>query len=348
VSNDPEHHENEDAAGAQEADHFTDGGERDDELVEEVVVPSWQISGLNAYLRSVVDPIFKQLDAFNRIAEAAAAALPKYELPRIDIPKLHLSPELFRSLANFEDALAPMREAVASMVDWSRLVESVIDPAIFERVRELVARRMPPNWSEVEDWRRGTTFVEESGWGIVWLPRSEVVSALLDAGPDDRDSVLVENGPTLVEDALECAKAIQHPELRFLGECVAEIAESIREGRHRAAQALAASVLTELIQGILGHKRLAEVHIEYGQSWEDQSIQLLRFALITSTIPKALSNFYRDKGDPMPSLFNRHAVAHGASPVQFTELNALVGLLLVTALTRELQELYDEGLLPDE
>ena len=241
-----------------------------------------------------------------------------------------------------------MREAVASMVDWSGLVKFVIDPAIFERFRELVAGRMPPNWSEVEDWRRGTTFVEESGWGIVWLPRSEVVSALLDAAPDDRESVLVAHGPTLIEDALECVKAIQHPELRFLGECVAEIAESIRDERHRAAQALAASVLTELIQGILGHKRLAEVHTTYGQPWEEQSIQLLRFALITSTIPKALSNFYRDKGNPMPSAFNRHAVAHGASPVQFTELNALVGLLLVTALTRELQELYDEGLLPDE
>ena len=274
--------------------------------------------------------------------ELSKVVFPSWQIPGLDA--------YLQSVFNpiVEHALAPVREAVASMVDWSRLVEAVIDPAIFEPIRGLVARRMPPNWSEVEDWRRGTTFVEESGWGIVWLPRPEVVSALLDAAPDYRESVLVTHGPTLVEDALECAKAVRHPELRFVGECVAEIAESIREGRPRAAQALAASVLTELIQGILGHRRLAEVHTKYDQPWGEQSIQLLRFALITSTIPKALSNFYRDSGDPMPSSFNRHAVAHGASPVQFTELNALVGLLLVTALTRELQELYDEGLLLDD
>lgn len=348
MRDDAEHHEEDQGVpDGEQADYFADG-ERDYDAGDEVDIQGWQIPGLSAYLRSVLDPIVRQLGDLNRIAEAGANALPRYELPKIDVPPLRLSPELTRSFANMEQALAPIREAVASMLDWSRLVESLIDPAIFERVRDLVARRRPPNWSEIEDWRRGAAFVEESGWAIVWLPRSEVVSALIDAAPDDRESVLVSRSPTLVEDALECAKAIQHGDLQFIGECAAEIADSIREGRYRAGQALAASVLTELIQGILGHKRLAEVHTEYGQPWEEQSIRLLRFALITSTIPKALSNFYRDKGDQMQSSFNRHAVAHGASPVQFTELNALVGLLLVTALTRELQELYDEGLLLDD
>lgn len=274
--------------------------------------------------------------------------MPKYELPRIDVPDVQISPDLTQALAGLDDILAPEREAVASMVDWSKLVDSVIDPSVFERVRQLVARRMAPNWSEVEDWRAGTTFIEESGWAIVWLPRSDVVSSLLAAAPEDRDSVLLASGPTLVEDALQVVEAIEHPDLRFLAECVGEAAASIRDGHDRAAQALAASVLTELIQGILGHKQLAEVHTEYGQPWEEQSIQLLRFALITATIPKAMSRFYRDKGDPMPSSFNRHAVAHGASPVQFTKLNALVGLLLVSSLARELQELYDDGLLPED
>lgn len=316
---------------------------------EHEVVPSWQVPGMEAYLRSVANPILKQVGAFDHIAKIAASAMPKFDVPRFDLPELRLSVELTQSFAaDIERALAPMREAVASMVDWSKLVESFVDPSVFERIRKLVSRRMPPNWSELDDWRRGTTFIEQTGWAIVWLPRYEVVSALLAASPHERESVLVAYSPELVDDAGECARSVRHADLRFLGECVAEIADSIRAGRHRAAQALAASVLTELIQGILGHKKLAEVHSEYGKPWEEESIQLLRFALITSTIPVALSNFFRDNGDPMPSSFNRHAVAHGASPVQFTEVNALVGLLLVAALTRELQELYDEGLLPDD
>src|SRR5262245_18771787 len=47
----------------------------------------------------------------------------------------------------------------------------------------------------------------------------------------------------------------------------------------------------------------------------------------------SLSSAHHPEGRPIRS-FNRHALAHGASPVQFTELIALLGLLLVTALSR--------------
>lgn len=326
------------------------GPSEDDEV--EFVVPKWQIPGLDAYVRSIVDPIYEQLGGLSNVFDIAAA-MPKFELPKIDVPtfevpRIEVSPEFLRSVTEFNRALESMREAIASMVNWSKLAQSFIDPAVFERFRELVARRMPPNWSEVDDWRRGTTFIEESGWAIVWLPRSEVVLALLDADEADRESVLLAHSSVLVEDALACAAEIKHDELRFVGDCIVEIAESVSDGHHRAAQALSASVLTELLQGILGHKKLADAHAEYAEPWKEQSIQLLRFVLIACTIPKALSRFYRDNGDPMPPTFNRHAVAHGASPVQFTPLNALVGLVLVTALTRELQALYDEGLLTDD
>ncbi len=42
----------------------------DDE--DEVVIPSWQMPGMEAYLRSVVDPILKQVGAFDRIAKIAS------------------------------------------------------------------------------------------------------------------------------------------------------------------------------------------------------------------------------------------------------------------------------------
>jgi hypothetical protein len=102
---------------------------------------------------------------------------------------------------------------------------------------------------------------------------------------------------------------------------------------------------TELLQGALGHPKLADACVAYEASWRDQSFLVLRFALITSTIPRALDRFYRYKGDLVPADLNRHAVAHGANPVQFTPQNALVGLLLVSSLSRELQALYDEDVL---
>lgn len=278
-----------------------------------------------------------------RIAETVAAAMPKF-----DYPELRLFPELSRSLVDFDRAFAPMRDAVASIVDRSELTRLLIDPDLIGRLRALVAQRMPPNWSDVADWRVAARLVKETGWAIIWAPRPEVVSALLNAQPEAREGVLLDHAALIVEDAIACANEVRRDELVFLADCIVEIGNSINEGRCRSAQALAASVLTELIQGILGHEELSQARAEFSERWEEKSIHFLRFALITSAIPLALSRFYRQKGDPIPASFNRHAVAHGASPTQFTPLNALVGLLLVSGLTRELHALYDEGLLHDE
>ena len=102
-----------------------------------------------------------------------------------------------------------------------------------------------------------------------------------------------------------------------------------------------------LIQSTLGYKTLASAREELAvHNWEDTAIPFFRYALIASTIPATLARFY--PGDDVPDRFNRHAVAHHPSPTQFTTLNALVGLILVTALARELQELARSGLLPND
>lgn len=313
----------------------------------------WQLPplpGFDSYLRNVIGPLSKELDSINRIADAVRVALPRFDVPMVDfpIPEIRIAPELSRSLIDIDAALSPIREAVASMLDWSQLARALIDPKIIERIRESVARHMPPNWSGLDGWLDAATFIDETGWPIVWLPRAEAVIALLHADIADREAILLSLIQTIAEDAIHCAAEVKHDDLRFVADCITEVAESIKSGRTRAAQALAASVLTELIQGILGHDELADARREYAESWEEKSIQVMRFALVTSAIPKALTRFYRQKGDPIPQRFNRHAVAHGASPIQFTPTNAVVSLILITALARELQALYDEDVLRDE
>jgi hypothetical protein len=67
-----------------------------------------------------------------------------------------------------------------------------------------------------------------------------------------------------------------------------------------------------------------------------------RFWLVAFTIPKALSRFFPNDGDPVPTRFNCQAAAHTVDPVQFTSLNALIGLMLATGLVVEVAETLAE------
>jgi hypothetical protein len=43
-----------------------------------------------------------------------------------------------------------------------------------------------------------------------------------------------------------------------------------------------------------------------------------------------------DEDEEVPSRYNRHATTHRVSPVQYTELNALAALMLMTSLLAEI------------
>jgi hypothetical protein len=135
---------------------------------------------------------------------------------------------------------------------------------------------------------------------------------------------------------------IEDPKLAYLAECAREAVDAFTGGHQRASQSLSASILTGLLQSVLGYEKLAEARKEFAVEWDELSLPLLRYGLIVSTIPSCLSQFY--PGDEVPSTFNRHAVSHHPSPVQFTRINALAALILVTALLRELDEIARRGI----
>lgn len=248
--------------------------------------------------------------------------------------------QLSRSL---EVVFASIRDQFASM-DWSRLMPSM-DTAVLDTLARLAERHLPPNWGDI-DWRAATTFIGDTAWPIIWLPRREVVEALLAAGPADREATLIAHRAELLADAETALAEVRRIELGYLAGCAGEVVGALRDGYDRAAQSFTGSILTGLLQGILEYETLKAARDAFGRNWEDESIAVLRFALITSTIPSALGQFYPHNGDPVPSTYNRHALAHVPHPAQLTEANALVGLMLVVALTRELQALYDDDLLP--
>lgn len=91
---------------------------------------SIHLPGMDAYLRSAVDPIIRQLGGLNHITDIAASARLKLDLASLKFPEMRLPPELAQSIFDIGSASEPLQAALASMVDWSKLARSFIDPGL--------------------------------------------------------------------------------------------------------------------------------------------------------------------------------------------------------------------------
>ena len=235
-----------------------------------------------------------------------------------------LTPTLFSEpVARLIEQRAQADEAIADVLDsWIRAV--------------------PANWpaDRLDD---GLRFVAETRWPIVWVPRLQVVTQLLDAPEPDRISTLVANGADVLAD---CEAAIDditveryEDVLPFAHSAIA----AFRDGHAAPAQALVAALLTTIVQHHLGFARLSDAKTSLTVDPDNADFDVMRIALIAGCVPDTLASFRESQGDEVPREFNRHASLHRVCVEQYTEENALIGLMLASALLRELNELEARG-----
>jgi hypothetical protein len=222
---------------------------------------------------------------------------------------------------------------------WATSVQSLRKSSPF-RLPIAQAPFHPDNWPETE-FESAVAFLERTNWPIIWLPRKAIVKELLDSCSNHK-TVLCSRRDELLEDAENALSEVNFPDLLYFKSSAQEMVEVLRNGHDRAAQTFASSILTALLNYLLDFPKFFEVKAELAADWRDEKVSLVRLALIERTIPSTLDSFYAEKRDPVPTEFNRHALAHVLDPVQLTEVNALVGVIFVVSLLREFQELLTE------
>lgn len=248
-----------------------------------------------------------------------------------------------------ETAAAIAAAAEAQRVSVARSMELFVDSfrrlwesfrPHFEEVVRVLARMLPPNWEGV-DLEDGVALAA-AGWPIVWAPRGEIVNLLLDASTDaDRYAVLERHAQEVLDDIdhrlAETAQGGQTAVVDAMREAVA----AARAGLWIPAQITAAAALDSLV----GAETMIKDHVHtIDARYSDDEVVAIEFrlALILRSVPRAFSRFWVDRGDPLPTDFNRHAAVHRLSQENLNEANALFGLLLVVSLIRELVEYGDE------
>lgn len=247
----------------------------------------------------------------------------------------------FQSVAeNFRNVTRQLATAASSAAQALLEQQEQIRVSV-EGVLERWNRALPPNWP-ADRWREAFDLVRDTNWALVWVPRTEIVCELIDASTAaDRDRVLLERADDIADDCTAHLQNITATSYEELARFALEASAAFRGGHAAAGQALAAGIVTTVIQHNLGYDRLADAALALAVDPANVAFDAMRIALITSCVPDTLSSFW--PGDPVPTSFNRHASSHRVSNEQYTRRNAVVSLIMVSALLRELHDLEATG-----
>lgn len=199
----------------------------------------------------------------------------------------------------------------------------------------------PSNLRDIEGLR--LEHVEElvmiDGIALYGVPRSETAERLIMAeSAAARREILGRRWKTISADcrtALEgCTSSSMTGHVAF-----AEAAlDALDVGNSYAAQALAASVLDTVVNGYFGARRKKLTPSKKNTTPDEYDEFTVREFIAFAPMWQAYQQFYPERGDRIPTVFNRHASVHGVSNRQYSRRNAVQALLFVCSLLLFLDE----------
>jgi len=205
----------------------------------------------------------------------------------------------------------------------------------------LIEKHRPANWGGFASYQTAIVLMRD-GFPVAWVPDADTLAALAEA-PDRaaQQALLVERRDAVLAHAAGVLAEVSSIDLRDPRALVEEAVACVTSFPY-AAQSLALHAATVVALEEMGMARLFELrgdldeHIALLQRQDHQRLATdLRKSLLLLTVAPALRTFRPWCGDPIPTRPNRHAVAHSASLVQFTEANALESVLLAVSVLRQ-------------
>jgi hypothetical protein len=200
---------------------------------------------------------------------------------------------------------------------------------------------LPDNWKGFKSVREiGQIFdvMESTGWCLAWVPREEIVRGVVDEPRfEGRAFMLLARRNEITADIRDLLRNLEAADLSQYKSSALKATLAYSGGHPEAAQALAASTMSALIQDVLDYRTFGEARQSLKGDPRDAGLGTFRRAAVFNQVALSLQRYFVDRGDEVPGTFSRHATAHSVSPRQFTEINCLSSLLLVAAFLRELE-----------
>jgi hypothetical protein len=231
---------------------------------------------------------------------------------------------------------------MARLAHWvfNRLLADEDGHSLLSLMQSFLLNFAPPNWCSLSpgSLAEADRLVCETGICLIWVPGPEVVAKLVEASDKaTRDAILVDYKDQTLDSIDARLVEVMHPELAELRRLAAEAAKAARLDLPGPAQALAATVISAIVNDHYGFSfGLARREFET-EPPTTAGFWSHRRALIQCSLQHAI---LKSDDRPADGGFNRHLSSHGSMPSHYGEGHAIEALLLMTGALRELEESY--------
>jgi hypothetical protein len=207
----------------------------------------------------------------------------------------------------------------------------------FEAVATMLHAALPPNWDDIPDWRVVEKVVSEDGLPLAWVPRGRIVNRILASQTQrGRLGVLRAHRQDIVEDCRACLAACHDKAVIGEAQLARKALEALAAEHDSAAQALAVVVTESTIRRFID-KRYEDAR-KKAQFDRDVSIQLFRTTVAVAPVLRFYTTWYPDQKQPIPKGLSRHVSVHQPTMRHYTRTNALIAVMLMSSLLREVCE----------
>ncbi|WP_284435575.1 hypothetical protein [Streptomyces sp. TUS-ST3] len=324
--------ESEDQAEDQEPDESEDAGQ-----TESVDLSRFYTSALKPFY----DSMRIQNAWINKMLADSAAMRMGPVLPRIVVD----SP-LIRMTAYTDN----IRRQMADLTGFNDMVRKALEPlaaayrppqwhSVFASLDDVINRLYPENLRDVTpDLDDLEELLVEEGIPLMWVPGPQTARALLDA-PDAaaRRRILGRRWKGIVNDCEAVLEEVTHLDVQDARGFALDVVRALRAGHTSAAQALAANLLDSLLQRHFDHAaRVQLTKNDFKTTGVKFKFEDYKFKVACTFAPVwyAHARYFPKNGDPIPRTFGRHPSAHGVSRTQYSRINAVYALMLVTSVVK--------------
>jgi hypothetical protein len=278
---------------------------------------------------------------------------PEVPEPSENVIELHIVREMPNLFTGFgtaisEKLLAGLKPLFGSWTEqfskaFSLNLGQLISPDVLARLRESV----PPNWQDIKDpdWDAVLTIMND-GIPLIWVPRASIVGRLMNAeSVEDRLAILEHASREIADDCEAVLSEVTAPQLVPLADLTADSGRALRDRHCTASQALSANVFDTWLRDAVRRGVLftppknggfyENVRSQIKPITDDVRLIELKASGALTPVLMALAKF--KPGGPVPTKFGRHATAHAAGSEQYSDVNAVIALMLTTSVLRQAQ-----------
>ncbi|MDN0193964.1 hypothetical protein [Streptomyces sp. S.PNR 29] len=211
---------------------------------------------------------------------------------------------------------------------------------IFESIRDFQSRIFPENWEGVS--RPGIAEFEslliDEGIALMWVPGPKAIQALLDSSTAaERRRIISRRWKGIVTDCETVLSDVTHPSLSDSKKFGLDCVRALQEGHTAPAQALAGNLLDSVLRRNFDNAARLEIT---RNNFKKNGVRFnlddykIRAAFTFAPVWCAHAKYKTEDGDPIPRTFGRHPTTHAVSRAQYSRINAVMGLMLVTSVIK--------------